>query len=143
MKLDALQTALYAQLEHASVTALLSTAYAPEPAIFSDVPQSDDSENDAAFPYIVIGGDTLTPFDTKDNVGGSAIAQVDLYYRGTSKLILKQLATAVDARLRRQALTITGATHITTELESATPTPDPDGKTFRLLLLYRILWLET
>jgi hypothetical protein len=48
---------------------------------------------------------------------------------------------AVDARLRRQDLSISGVTHITTELESCTFSRDPDGKTKRALILYRVLWL--
>lgn len=141
MKAAALQQALYDQLNDAALTGLLSTAYAPIVPIFTDVPQSDDSEDDAAFPYLVIGRDTITGYDTKDDIGGNAVVQVDLFWRGPSMLAMRAVQDAVDARLRRQSLTITGATHITTELESAVPTPDPDGKTTHVVMLYRVLWL--
>lgn len=141
MKSAALQQAVFTRLNDASITALLSTAYAPLPAIFTDVPQSIDAERESDFPFVTIGADTITPFDDKDAPGGNAIVQIDLWDRASSFLDLKALADAVDARLRRQALTISGATHITTELESSTFTRDPDGKTKRGLLLYRVMWI--
>ncbi len=141
MKSSALQQAVYARLNHSSVTALLSTAYAPLAAIFTDVPQSIDAEKESNFPFITIGADTITPFDSKDNVGGSGIVQIDIWDRASSMLDLKALSDVVDARLRRQAMTISGVTHITTELDSVVFTRDPDGKTKRALILYRVLWI--
>lgn len=141
MNAAALQQAIYARLNDASVTSLLSTAYAPLPAIFTDVPQAIDPERETDFPYISIGADTITPYDTKDAPGGNALVQVDVWDRAASMLDIKAVADTVDARLRRQALTITGATHITTELESCIFTPDADGKTKRALMLYRVLWI--
>jgi hypothetical protein len=141
VKSAALQQAIYTRLNHSSVTALLSTAYAPLAAIFTDVPQSIDSEKASNFPFITIGADTINPFDDKDDPGGSAIVQVDIWDRASSMLDLKALTDVVDARLRRQALTISGVTHITTELDSSVFTRDPDGKTKRALILYRVLWI--
>jgi hypothetical protein len=141
MKSAALQQAIYSRLNDASVTALLSTAYAPLAAIFTDVPQSIDAEKESNFPFITIGADTINPFDDKDDPGGSAIVQVDIWDRASSMLDLKALADVVDARLRRQALSISGVTHITTELDSCVFTRDPDGKTKRALVLYRVLWI--
>lgn len=141
MKASALQQAVYARLNDSSITALLSAAYAPLPAIFTDVPQAADSEAEANFPFITFGADAITPYDIKDAPGGSAIVQVDIWDRAASMLDLKMVVDAVDARMRRQAMTITGATHITTELDSCTFTRDPDGKTKRALVLYRVLWI--
>ena len=141
MKSAALQQAVYTRLNNSAVTNLLSTAYAPLAAIFTDVPQAADSELESYFPFITIGADTITPFDDKDNPGGSAIVQVDIWDRAASMLDLKAVVDAVDARLRRQALTISGVTHITTELDSCVFTRDPDGKTKRALVLSRVLWI--
>ncbi len=141
MKSDDLQTAIYNMLTDSSVTSLLSTSYSPLAAIFTDVPQAADSELETAFPFITIGADTINPFDSKDDLGGSAIVQIDVWDRATSMLDLKAVVDAVDARLRRQDLSISGVTHITTELESCTFSRDPDGKTKRALILYRVLWL--
>lgn len=141
MKSDDLQTAIYTRLNDSSVTSLLSTYYSPLVAIFSDVPQAADSELETAFPFITIGADTINPFDSKDDLGGSAIVQIDVWDRATSMLDLKAVVDAVDNRLRRQPLTISGVTHITTELDSCNFSKDPDGKTKRALILYRVLWI--
>lgn len=141
MKSQALQKAIYARLNDASLTALLSTTYAPLPAIFTDVPQAVDAQDASWFPFVTIGADIINPFDTKDAPGGSAIVQIDVWERASSMLDLKGIADVIDARLRRQPLSISGATHITTELDSGTFTRDQDGLTKRALLLYRVLWL--
>lgn len=141
MKSAALQQAVFTRLNDASVTSLLSSAYAPLPAIFTDVPQSLDAEKESSFPYVTIGGDTINPFDDKDNPGGNAVVQIDVWSRASSMLTLKAVVDAIDARLRRQPLSIAGATHITTELDSSVFSRDPDGKTKRAILLYRVLWI--
>ena len=141
MKSDDLQQAIYTRLNDSSVTSLLSTYYTPLAAIFTDVPQADDSELETMFPFITIGGDTINPFDSKDDLGGSAIVQIDVWDRASSMLDLKVLVDAIDNRLRRQPLAISGVTHITTELDSCVFSRDPDGKTKRALILYRVLWI--
>lgn len=140
MNAAALQEAIYDQLNDTSVTSLLSSAYSPFVAIFTDVPQAADSNSESYFPFVTIGADIITPFDTKDTTGGSAVVQVDVWARATSMLSIKAIGDAIDARLRRQALTISGSTHIETFLESATQLRDPDGKTKRMLMLYRVLY---
>jgi hypothetical protein len=142
VKYAALQEAIYDQLNNSSVTGLLSTAYSPLVAIFTDVPQAADSNSESFFPFITIGADIVNRYDTKDALGGSVLVQVDVWARATSMLGIKAIADAVDARLRRQALTISGAIHVETLLESATQLRDPDGKTKRMLMLYRVIYFE-
>lgn len=136
-----LQRALFQTLDHSSVTGLLSQSYAPAKAIFTDVPQAADSERDDMFPFITIGLDTINAFDTKEAVGGRAMVQIDVWDRATSMLDIKTVADAIDARVRRQDLPISGVTHITTELESCVFSRDPDGKTKRAVIIYLVLWI--
>lgn len=141
MKAKALHQAIYNRLNDSSVTSLLSTKYAPLVPIFSSVPQAANSGDDSYFPFITIGNNIITPYDVKDSIGGSASVQIDIWARSRSVLDIKEIADAVDARLRRQPLTITGATHITTELQDSQDMDDPDGKTMRIMLRYTVLWL--
>ena len=141
MKAKALHQAIYNRLNNASVTSLLSTSYAPLVSIFSSVPQAANSGDDSYFPFITIGQNTISAYDVKDSVGGSASVQIDIWDRSRSILEIKEIADAVDARLRRQPLTISGATHITTELQDSQDMDDPDGKTSRIMLRYNVLWL--
>jgi hypothetical protein len=141
MKAKEIHQAIYNRLNDSSVTALLTTKYAPLVPIFSHVPQAAYSGDDSYFPFITMGNNTISAYDVKDSVGGSASVQVDIWARGLSMLEIKEIADAVDARLRRQPLTITGATHITTELQNYQDMDDPDGKTLRIMLRYNVLWL--
>jgi hypothetical protein len=140
MKAAALQNAIYARLNDASITALLSPAYGGV-AIFTDVPQPVDAETANLFPFITYKVSNIAPFDTDTEVGGRAIVQVDCWHRKASDVQLNILADEVDLRLRRQPLVIAGVDWITTELESMSFTDDPDGKTKRALLLFSVLYL--
>lgn len=119
--------------------------YDPLYPIFAigSVPQSDDSESDDAFPYITFHASSITPFDSKDKLGGSVIVQIDIWSRTLSGIQVNQISDAVDVRMRRTDLSIVGATHITTELISSIMTDDPDGKTKHVVILYRVLFLDT
>lgn len=141
MKAQALQQAIYNQLNHSSVTNLLSASYGAS-AIFTHVPQQANSGSDGYFPFISFGPDTITGYDTKGANGGTAVVQIDVWTRSRSMIVLKQIADAIDARLRHQALSITGTTHIDTDLDSATFNEDPDGKTQHGVMLFRVLYLN-
>jgi hypothetical protein len=125
------------------IALLAQSYYDPLFPIFSigSVPQSADSELDTAFPYVTFSTPALTPFDDKDKVGGSAIVQIDVWARTLSDLAVNQIGDAIDARIRRQPLSISGATHITSELITSELLGDPDGKTKHLVIQYRVLWI--
>lgn len=139
MKANELQGAVYTRIStDTALVALLSTAYSV-PAIFSDVQQPADAGAGNLFPYITYAVTSLAPFDTDDRAGGNAIVQVDVWARSKETATINAIADAVDLRLRRQPLAVTG--HITTELVSVTVTDDPDGSTKRALMLFRVLYL--
>ncbi len=139
MRMKALQQAIYARINDASVTSLLSAEYSP--SIFTTVPQQVDSGADKYFPFVSFGQDTLGPYDTKSVDGGDVIVQLDVWARKRSMLDLKEICDAIDTRLRHQPLSITGTTHIDTDLESVTIIDDPDGKTTHAVMLFRVLYL--
>jgi hypothetical protein len=145
MKAAALQQAIYNRLNDSSITSLLSSAYSPLVPIFSigSVPQFAASDSETAVPSLTFAAASIAPFDEKDRVGGSAVMQIDVWSRTLSDLAVNQIGDAIDARLRRQPLSISGATHITTELISSQLMGDPDGKTKHLVTQYRVLWITT
>ena len=141
MKSDALQQAIYTKLNVAAITSKLSDDYGV-PAIFTDVPQADDSELPEFFPYIVIGGDTFTAFDDKDDGGNSVVVQIDVYSRASNMGAVKQIGDEVYAQIFRQALTIPGVTWITTEFQGADYTRDPDGLTKRAIMQFSVVYIS-
>jgi hypothetical protein len=96
MKAKELHQAIYNRLNDASVTASLSTKYAPLVSIFSSVPQAANSGDDSYFPFITIGQNTISAYDVKDSVGGSASVQIDIWARNRSALQIKQIADATN-----------------------------------------------
>lgn len=141
MKSDALQQAIYTKLNVAAITGKLSSDYGVS-AIFTDVPQADDSELPEFFPYIVIGGDTFTAFDDKDDGGNSVVVQIDVYSRASNMGAVKQIGDEVYAQIFRQPLTIPGVTWITTEFQGVDYTRDPDGLTKRAIMQFSVIYIS-
>jgi hypothetical protein len=131
-----LQTAIYARLNHSSVTGLLTAGYGVA-AIFSEwAPQVTDSGDPAFFPFVTFSFPSSTAFDDKTAVGQDSVVQVDVWSRvGTVQV--KTIAQAIYNRLHRQELAVTG--HITTQCEAMDFSRDPDGITRRALLSFRVL----
>ena len=131
-----LQTAIFARLNNASVTATLSTAYGVT-AVFNEwVPQLTDGGDPVGFPFVTFSFPASGPFDSKDAIGQDSTIQVDVWSRdnGTS---VKVIGKAIYDRMHRQALGVTG--HITTECTDMVFERDPDGITRRCRMAFRVL----
>lgn len=134
MKADALQTALYGVLSTDSgVTAIANGTYA-------DVEQPDLPEDNSAFPYVTIGKDTFGDIGTKTEDIANALCQIDIWSRSNNFIEAKSLGGAIFGALHKKSLTITGATHIATRVESETYSNDPDGHTKRGMLMVRVTY---
>ncbi len=136
MKLDALQQGIYDKLTgDAGLVAAVT-------GIHVDVEQADLPEDDTRFPYISFGNDQGTYWDNKTHFGVSALCQIDVWSRQNNLKEAKGLGAAIHAILHHTPLTIAGAAHIMTVVESETYTKDQDGHTKRGLLLVRVLYDE-
>ena len=125
-----LQTAVFAQLNHSSITATLSTAYGVT-AVFNEwVPQLTDGGDPIGFPFITMSFPTSGSFDDKDAIGQDTTVQVDVWARNNGTNI-KAISKAVYDRMHRQALGVTG--HITTECTAMVFERDPDGITVEFI----------
>lgn len=143
MQSAALQAALFSALTgDATLVALLSDQWGAT-AIFSDVPQADESEADDMFPYITFGAETVTEMDDKTQAGGNALVQINAWTRTADYDEAKQIADRIHAVLHKGSLTISGANHIATRMESIAFDLDPDGSTRRALMLFRITYFNT
>lgn len=129
----ALRQALYTKLD----TDLSVPVWSPK------APQSEDGELLGPFPYVVIVQANESPWNTKGSRGLDALVQIDAYARSTASSSAEDLITglASDVReaLEREALTVTGAHHVTTELESIIPGWEDGGKTRRAIMLFRVI----
>ena len=136
MNADNLQRAIYTALTGDVTLMALITG------VFADIPQPADPETDADFPYVVIGKDALTTFDTKTDNGVRAISQIDVWSRENNLTEAKAVGTAVYNVLQKGSLTITGAHHILTRAVGQNYSTDPDGHTKRGLLTFSVLYDE-
>jgi hypothetical protein len=133
-----LQDVLYEALAVPAVLDLLAQGL-PQHPIYTDVPQDVDGQREAAFPYLSFGPDTTAPFNDKGALGQSSVVQVSIWTRELDYMRNKAIADQVRLALDRVPLAIDG--WITTELESVSFSQDPDGKTRRGLMLFRVLAL--
>jgi hypothetical protein len=106
-------------------------------------PQSPDGELLSDFPYVVIVQANESPWNTKGSRGLDALVQIDAYARSTAsssaEVLISTLTSAVREALERTVLTVTGAVHVTTELESIIPGWEDGGKTRRAVMLFRVI----
>ena len=136
MNAENLQRALYNALTgDATLMALITGVYA-------DVQQPNLPEDDSDFPYVVIGQDNLTPFDTKTDNGASALCQLDVWSRSNNLLEVKTIASAIYDVLQKGSLTIADANHVLTRIESQSFSKDPDGQTKRGMVMARVVYDE-
>jgi len=134
MKQAELQAAVYGALTgDAPLMALVTGVYA-------DPQQVADPESDATFPYVTIGEDVGTAWDTTTDFGSSASVIVDAWSRSHNFTEAKNIGDAIHTALHHQPLTISGADHVMTMVESVTVTRDPDGKTKRAMTQIRVLY---
>lgn len=125
-----LQQAVYTRL-----TAQLSPI-----KVYDSPPDQPDGRPLADFPYVVLGADTLMPFDTDTSVGTNATLTLHVWsrYDGAKecKTILGQIYTA----LNRQAanLSASGYTFVDCLFEFGEVIEEVDGKTRHGVCRYRI-----
>lgn len=121
---SALQQALFQRL----------AAYPGMPTVYDSVP-----EDNAAFPYVVIGEDTHAPWDTDDSVGAESTITFHVWsrYRGTKEV--KEIQGLIYAALNRHELSVSGFDLVTLEFEYSDVVLDADGYTRHGVCRYRSL----
>lgn len=130
----ALHQAIYTRL--AGFTALTSQVV----GVYSKVPQPDQAEDDAAFPFVTIGPHTRRPFDTDDDDGQQVTAAIHVWDRFTSELSRAAVRDAVYDALHKYDLPISGADTLDCLFINEGGFEDPDGKTFHSILQFRVTY---
>ena len=98
--LNPVQQALYTRL-----VAIVTSA-----TIYDDVPGLPDGQPTANFPYVVIGEDVSSPYDTDDVLGSVVIITLHTYTRGDAaqgKKLAKTIMGEIYTALNRQAANLT------------------------------------
>ena len=108
--------------------------------VYADIQPPNLPEDDAAFPYVVIGNDSLAASDTKTTNGVRAALQIDVWSRQNNLTEAKDVGSAVYDVLQKADLAIEGANHILTRATGQDYSTDPDGHTKRGLLTFVVLY---
>lgn len=136
-----IMAACFQRLNVSGVTSLLSSAYAPEVPIWPfEAPQAADSESPSRFPYITIEPVSDVDFSTSDNLGGNAVVQVNIWYRGNSPAAVGAIMRAALLATVRKDWNVPG--FITCEREMWGIREEDDGKTLHGILRLRVLYLD-
>lgn len=122
-------------LANGGTDVLLIETFAPIYAYVS--PQMFESEDDGLFPFITYSVPADTILRDKDATGVNAIVQVDAWHRTADMMDLLPLADAIfDALDRVELDPLTG--WIETNCIGRDFDADPDGKTKRAMLQFRV-----
>jgi hypothetical protein len=132
MSLTQIQGAIYSKLTASSAVMALVTG------VYDDVPQAAKSEDDGAFPFIVIGDDDYLSWDTDTEVGWQCDFRVHIWSRYRGKKELLDIANAVHNALNRTATSTTGYHVLDINHVSTDSFVEPDGKTRHGILQFKM-----
>ena len=106
--------------------------------VYDHVPQ-DIGGNENVFPYVNIGEDVVTEYDTDAVLGGSVSITVHAWSRYYGKKEVKDIMGEIYATLHRAEFSETGFRFISCDFESSQTLLDADGLTRHGILTFRIL----
>lgn len=124
----ALQQAVFATL---TVSDDIQSHVGDPPRVFDAVPRG------AAFPYIVVGDDGETNWDTATESGSEHRLTVHVWSREAGHKEIKTIAEAVRECLDGASLSLTGHNLVDLRFLTADFMREPDGETFHAVLRFR------
>jgi len=113
-----------------------------EAAIYDAAPQSDEAEQESAFPYVVIGEDTAGEFDTDDVNGQVHTITLHAFDRREGRSRVKQVIGAIYDALHDAELVVSGQHTVFCFWEFSGSVPDPDVLTQHEVTRFRITTQE-
>jgi hypothetical protein len=124
----ALQQAVFATL---CMSEAIREIVGDPPRLFDAVPRS------SAFPYIVVGEDGESNWDTATEAGSEHTLAIHVWSRAGGRKEIKLAAEAVRQCLDGASLALTGHTLVDLRYLSAQFARDSDGETFRASVRFR------
>ena len=108
--------------------------------VYDTPPAQPDGMPADSFPYVVVGDDTVSPFDTYTSVGASATVTLHVWSRYNGNTEAKTIMGQIYSALNRQAgnLSFTGYAFIDSLYEFGDVIREADGKTRHGVCRYRI-----
>jgi hypothetical protein len=123
-----LQTAIYSRL--------VSELSVP---VYDAVPQAVDAGDNSAFPYVTVGDDSSTEFDTDTSTGFDTDCTIHVWSRYRGRREVKQIQKAIYDALHLHDLAVTGYHTVMVLFQSADSFMDADGITRHGVSIFRIV----
>lgn len=117
----------------------LSAAYLP---VTDNVIQADDSGDNTAFPYVVIGEDSLVEFGDDTMTGADAEVVIHVWSRHAGRKEVKELQAQIFDALHQQEIVLAGYQQVLLLWESSDSFLDVDGKTRQGISRFRYVISE-
>jgi len=99
----------------------------------------DSVEEFETFPYVTIGEDVISEWDTVSTAGGDGVITIHTWSRYKGRVETKQIFEAIYDALHNQSLSATGHDIISTMWVNETSFLDSDGLTRHGVQTYRVL----
>lgn len=97
--------------------------------VYDDVPQAADSGDATRFPFVTIGEDSVTPWDSMTEVGCNASVTIHTWSRKSGRKETKEIQGAIYDALHHQTLPITDYHVVDVRMENEDSFVDQDGET--------------
>jgi len=113
--------------------------------VYDDPPNQLDGQPELGFPFVTIGDDTGTPWDTDNSLGTSATVTIHVWSRYAGRKEVKTIFAAIYTALNRQStnLTAPGYAFIDCLYEFSEIIEDIDGRTRHGVCRYRVTMEKT
>lgn len=132
-----IQTAIYERLR--AVSALTDLLADEADGITDYKNQPAGAEDDTPFPYVTLGDDDHDSWDTDTTLGFESELRVHTWSRYRGRKEAKEIQEQIRKALHYHELVVTGRTTTLLHLVTQTVQPDPDGKTYHGIQLFRYL----
>lgn len=107
--------------------------------VYDDVPQPEDSGEVSKFPYVVVGDNTIQPWDTDTEIGADATVTIHAWSRFRGREEVARIHDAIYAALHRVDIPVDGAHTVGCDFEQSDVYLDPDGVTRHGVVRYRLV----
>lgn len=93
----------------------------------------------ALFPYVTLGDVVIQDFGTKDQTGFEQALVFHVWSRYRGRKEMKEIMQAIYAVLHRANLSVTGASFVNAQFQSAATSLDSDGLTLHGVMRFRVV----
>ena len=121
---------------HCRLTGFAALSAVP---VYDQVPQSITPECNDGFPFITIGEDTHSMWDTDTEEGLDVVIEIHVWSRAGGRIYVKEIQDKIRDCLHLHRLDVVGCNTVIMDMESSAAHRQNDGVTFHGIQAFRLL----